>query len=203
MELKILPVSGQGANCYLIKTENAALVIDPFEAYPEIIDFFEKNSAKEKIILLTHRHFDHILGVFKLHELFGAKIIIGEMDEVGLRESEESLSSWVGLEQVPIEADITVSDGEVLNLGGTEFKVLHTPGHTVGSVCYIAEDCVFSGDTLFRGTVGRTDLPTGSNEALKLSLSKLKTLDKNYKVYPGHGSPTTLEDEIKNNPYMK
>lgn len=202
MEIRYFPISGSGANCYLIKTENAAVVIDPFEADPRIIAFFEENKENDKYILLTHCHFDHILGAERLREMFGATIVIGEKDEVGLRDATLSLSAWVGLEQKPFSADVLVKDGEVLNLGGTDFTVLHTAGHTAGSVCYIVEDMLFSGDTLFKDSIGRTDFPTGDMSTLRASLIKLKNLGRDYTVYSGHGDPTTLYREIKNNPYM-
>jgi glyoxylase-like metal-dependent hydrolase (beta-lactamase superfamily II) len=202
MEIKYFPISGNGANCYLVKTESAAIVIDPFEADGRVITFFKENGEKDKYILLTHCHFDHILGAKELREFFGGKIIIGKLDETGLANPDISLSNWVGLKQEPFSADITVADGDLLDLGGTEFKVLHTPGHTVGSVCYMAEDVIFSGDTLFAGSVGRTDFPTGNFATLNASLKKLKDLGKDYTLYPGHGEPTTLFREIKTNPYM-
>ncbi|MEE0927961.1 MAG: MBL fold metallo-hydrolase, partial [Acutalibacteraceae bacterium] len=93
-------------------------------------------------------------------------------------------------------------EGDVLELAGLTIKVMHTPGHTAGSVCYIAEDVIFSGDTLFEGSIGRTDFPTGDFATIKNSLNRLKNLGCDYKVYAGHGNPTTLFREIKNNPYM-
>lgn len=202
MEIRYFPISGNGANCYLIRTDSAAIVIDPFEADGRVITFLKENEAMDKYILLTHCHFDHILGANELREFFGAKIVIGKLDEAGLTNPDISLSTWVGLPQEPFSADILVSDGDLLDLGGTEFKVLHTPGHTIGSVCYMAEETIFSGDTLFAGSVGRTDFPTGDFAALKASLQRLKTLGRDYTLYPGHGEPTTLYREMQTNPYM-
>lgn len=203
MEVKYFPISDCGANCYLVKTSCSALVIDPFEADGRAVDFLNENDLQNKYILLTHCHFDHILGANELRELTGAKIAIGEKDAKGLSDPGLSLSGFVGLPQEPFSADILLSDNEILNLGDTAVKVIHTPGHTLGSVCYILEDVIFSGDTLFKGSIGRTDFPTGNFSALKESLNRLKGLEKDYVIYSGHGAPTTLFSEIQSNPYMK
>ncbi len=202
MNIKYFPLLPDGANCYLVKTESAAIVIDPYATDPRVTAFFDENKVSEKYILLTHCHFDHILGAEELRSRYGAKIIIGSEDEIGLLNPDISLSSWLGIEQKPFSADKTVTEGDILSLGGTEFRVMHTPGHTAGSVCYIAEDVIFSGDTLFEGSIGRTDFPTGDFVTIKNSLNRLKNLGCDYKVYAGHGNPTTLFREIKNNPYM-
>ena len=202
MQIKYFPISGNGANCYLVKTASAAVVIDPFQVDVRIITFFKENQNAQKYILLTHCHFDHILGAEELRELFDAKIVIGEMDNIGLMDANISLSNWVGLSQNPFSADILVKEGDLLDLGDVTFKVMHTPGHTEGSVCYIAEDVIFSGDTLFKGSIGRTDFPTGDFAKLNASLQRLKNLGQDYTVYSGHGNPTTLYYEIKTNPYM-
>lgn len=202
MEIKCIMIGGNGANCYLLKTEDVAIVIDPFKADLRIVDFLKTNESLPKYIFLTHCHYDHILGAERLREMFGAKIAIGEKDEIGLRDTSVSLSVWAGFEQKPFSADITFSDGDAFNVGSTEIKVLHTPGHTAGSVCYMIENSIFTGDTLFEGTVGRTDLPTGDFSALKASLERLKELGQDYKLYPGHGLATNLYREMRLNPYM-
>lgn len=202
MDIKFFPISGNGANCYLVKTENAAIVIDPFQVDGRIITFFKENDSADKYILLTHCHFDHILGAKELRELFGAKIVIGAQDEVGLLDDNISLSAWLGLEQEPFSADIKVEEGSVLDLGGTLFAVMHTPGHTAGSVCYISGDVIFTGDTIFENSIGRTDFPTGDYPAIVRSLKRLKELEGDYTLYTGHGNPTTLKIEKENNPYL-
>lgn len=203
MEIKCLFSVGDGANCYLIKTEEAAIVIDPYNVDGRIVNFLSENKQLKGFILLTHCHYDHILGAQRLRDMFGAEIAIGEKDETGLRDTSLSLSEWVGLEQKPFSADITFTDGDVLKIRSTEIKVIHTPGHTAGSVCYMIENSIFTGDTIFEGTVGRTDFPTGDFSALKASLDRLKALGQDYKLYPGHGLATSLLREIQLNPYMK
>lgn len=203
MTVKTLYFGDMAANCYLVSTDTAAIVIDPFAQYGAIADFFTLNPQKERYVLLTHCHFDHILGADTLREQFGAKIVIGKLDEKGLCDTSFSLSHLVGMSQTPFYADKTVSNEEILSVAEEKIRVLHTPGHTEGSVCYIIEDAIFTGDTLFAGSVGRCDFPTGDGSALMKSLEKLSHLDKNYKVYPGHGESTDILTEKLNNPYMQ
>ncbi len=203
MTVKTLYFGDMAANCYLVLTNTAAIVIDPFAAYGQIADFFNQHPEKERYVLLTHCHFDHILGAAALRETFGAKIVIGKLDEKGLSDTSFSLSHLVGMSQTPFFADKTVSNEEIMCVAQEKIRVLHTPGHTEGSVCYIIEDAIFTGDTLFAGSVGRCDLPTGDGSALMKSLARLCLLEKNYKVYPGHGEPTDIFAEKLNNPYMQ
>ena len=200
MEIKCINFGGMGANCYLVETDDVKIVVDPFDVN-EKIDIFLK-SDKPKYVFLTHCHFDHILGAEKIREKYGAKIAIGKHDAVGLSDPYFSLSDMAGFEQKPFYADILFSGGDVFEEGETRIKVLHTPGHTIGSVCYILDDYIFTGDTLFEGTVGRTDFPTGDFSALKKSLETLKNLSGDYKLFSGHGLATTLSREKTINPYM-
>lgn len=203
MEINTFAMGSFGANCYLVKTKDVAIVIDPFDTDPRIENFFNSNKELSKYVLLTHCHFDHILGANKLRKLFGAKIVIGEFDAKGLYDTSLSLSDWIGLEQEPFEADTVVKDEDVLIFGTTKIRVVHTPGHTFGSVCYNIEDALFTGDTLFASCIGRTDVPTGDHSDILQSIIKLKTLfSEDIKIYPGHGRATTMKKEIENNPYM-
>ncbi len=200
MEIKCINFNAASANCYLVSTKDVRIVIDPFDYDSRIEEFFAADC--EKYVFLTHCHFDHILGAKEISERFGAKIAIGKLDAKGLSDPYFSLSEMAGYNQAPFYADILFENGDVFEVGDTEIQVLHTPGHTEGSVCYIMEDCIFTGDTLFEGTVGRTDFPTGDFATLKRSLEKLKNLDKDYKIYSGHGLATTLSYERKTNPYL-
>ncbi|WP_294777836.1 MBL fold metallo-hydrolase [uncultured Eubacterium sp.] len=190
-------------NCSLIideKTNQSALV-DCNEFSQKMIDMIGDTDLK--YILLTHGHFDHIIGVKSVKEKYGAQVVISKEDEPMLNSAKLSLAVFCNAPQNNVDADIIVKDGDEITLGKTKIKVMATPGHTSGSVCYIAENCIFSGDTLFYCSCGRTDFPSGSPEQMMSSLQKLKALDGDYKVYTGHNNLTTLDFERKNNPYMK
>lgn len=190
-------------NCSLIideKTNQSALV-DCNEFSQKMIDMI--GDTELKYILLTHGHFDHIIGVKGVKERYGAKVVISKEDEPMLNSAKLSLAAFCDATQNNVDADVIVKDGDEIALGETKIKVMATPGHTSGSVCYIAENCIFSGDTLFYCSCGRTDFPSGSPEQMMSSLQKLKALDGDYKVYTGHNNLTTLDFERKNNPYMK
>lgn len=190
-------------NCSLIideKTNQSALV-DCNEFSQKMIDMIGDTDLK--YILLTHGHFDHIIGVKSVKEKYGAQVVISKEDEPMLNSSKLSLAAFCNAPQNNVDADIIVKDGDEITLGKIKIKVMATPGHTSGSVCYIAENCIFSGDTLFYCSCGRTDFPSGSPEQMMSSLQKLKALDGDYKVYTGHNNLTTLDFERKNNPYMK
>lgn len=190
-------------NCSLIideKTNQSALV-DCNEFSQKMIDMIGDTDLK--YILLTHGHFDHIIGVKSVKEKYGAQVVISKEDEPMLNSSKLSLAVFCNAPQNNVDADIIVKDGDEITLGEIKIKVMTTPGHTSGSVCYIAENCIFSGDTLFYCSCGRTDFPSGSHEQMMSSLQKLKALDGDYKVYTGHNNLTTLDFERKNNPYMK
>ena len=200
MEIKCVNFGGMGANCYLLDTDDVRIVIDPFDTN-EQIDAFLKTD-KPKYIFLTHCHFDHILGAEKIREKHGVKIAIGREDAVGLTDTYFSLSEAAGFNQKPFYADMLFDDNDIFKVGNTKIKVLHTPGHTVGSVCYLIDNYIFTGDTLFEGTVGRTDFPGGDFASLMRSLEKLQNLNGDPTLFSGHGLATTLSREKKMNPYM-
>ncbi|MBR6005143.1 MAG: MBL fold metallo-hydrolase, partial [Clostridia bacterium] len=167
----------------------------------------EALGCKVKYVLLTHGHFDHILGTRGIQMQYGASVVIHKDDSAMLSDAALNLARINGAENVfnPVMPDIVVDDGDSLFLGGTEIKVIHTPGHTKGSVCYIIEDekTIFSGDTHFCHTGGRTDFPGGSTEELKNSLKKLVALEGDYRVLPGHNRETNLDSERTRNIFIR
>lgn len=191
-----------GNNCYLLTDEESgkSALVDCTEASEEMLSFID--NANLEYILLTHGHYDHIGGVKEIKEKFNAKAVISKADAPMLSSSRLSLAAFCGGVQNDTDADILVKDGDVITLGNTEIKVMATPGHTKGGVCYIADDVIFTGDTLFCCSCGRTDFPGGSFSEIKESLNHIASLDKNYKVYPGHEEFSTLDYEKQNNPYM-
>ena len=191
---------GFGCNSYILTEDNkTAVVIDC--ADESVFDECEKRGLKPVALLLTHGHFDHVGGCGKFYSE-GVPVYCGENDKEFIF-SKENRSVFGGVYIPDFEIYKTLKDGEKITLGGIRFEVIETDGHTVGGVCYMADGCLFSGDTLFRGGIGRCDLPGGDFAKLKKSLKKLFAIDKNLKVYCGHGENTTLDYERKNNVYAK
>lgn len=190
-------------NCYLITdtaTGKSALV-DCTEDSQKMRSFI--GDCELEYILLTHGHFDHIAGVKGIRELTDAKVVISSEDSPMLSSSKASLAAFCGAQQNNTDADMIVGDGDTITLGESTIKVISTPGHTKGGLCYICDDKIFTGDTLFFCSCGRTDFPGGSSAEILKSLKKIADLKGNLKVYPGHDRVSTLDFERANNPYMK
>lgn len=193
-------------NCYLIveKKSRAAVLIDPAEDCPAILELQKKADARIQGILLTHGHFDHITAAREAAEAFHVGIYANEAERELLAD-ERMNCSYMGRKNVTLEADRWLFDGEELSFEGLSFQAIATPGHTKGGMCYYFPDArvLFSGDTLFFESLGRTDLPTGSSSTLLCSVKeKLMVLPEEALVLPGHGSQTTIGYEKRNNPYL-
>lgn len=197
------------ANCYLLVDEKTgeSAIVDPAYYNEKIAELFkEAGMGKLKYILLTHGHFDHILGVSGLKKATGAQVVIHSGDADFLIDPKKSLAENNFPEpQIPVEADVIVGDGDELFLGEEKITVVSTPGHTMGSICYIVDNdrVLISGDTLFCMTAGRTDLYGGNEEMMIASLKKLIALEGDYRVLPGHNRETTLERERTRNWYIR
>lgn len=194
-------------NCYFLYRENASEVIfvDPGDRGADIYTALQSKGLRVAAILLTHGHFDHIWGAEKLRELSGAKIYALDAEKVVCQDAYVNVSAQAG-RKATIAPDEWLTDGQELMLAGISLKVIATPGHTIGSCCYYVPEADFliAGDTLFAGSVGRTDFPTGSMSKLIRSIKdKLFVLPEQTKVYPGHGEETTIGEEKKYNPFCQ
>jgi glyoxylase-like metal-dependent hydrolase (beta-lactamase superfamily II) len=209
ISIKTLIVGVLDTNCYLIVDENSAyaVVIDPGFNKSEFKDLTTEISPKGlkvKYIINTHGHVDHISGNDILKKTTGAQIMIHSGDALMLKDPQKNFSNTLGLKIVSPPADVILQDGDIIKVGSIELKVLHTPGHSKGSISlyFKNEDILFSGDTLFAGSIGRTDLPGSSFKEITRSLKEILIKIPNQTiVYPGHGKSTTIEKEKKNQYY--
>lgn len=197
MQVSKIVTNPMGENCYIIKDDGFCAIVDPGGGAEAILK--QTAGTTVKYILLTHGHFDHILAVADIKRKTGAKIVISREDAPMLSDESLNLAKKFGSSYEKAEADIKVTDGDTINIGNTSFAVIATPGHTIGSVCYFTEGILFSGDTLFRGTIGNIEYENKS--IMKSSLKKLMDLPDDTRVYPGHEDETTIGLERKNNPY--
>lgn len=198
--LKVETGLGEPTNCYIVTDEKTkeTLVIDPGGEADKTIEMLDILEAKLKYIYLTHCHADHIGAVTELKNKKGGKILIHREEAEGLNDENINLSECINMGEIELEADSRVNEDDLIHIGNLEFKVIHTPGHTKGSSCLYCkeENLLFSGDTLFRGAWGRTDLPTSSFEdVIKSICSKLMVLPDETIVYPGHGKSTLIKEE--------
>ncbi len=195
-------VGQMSTNCYIIKKDGCrdAVIIDPGADTTVIQDALHRMEASCRLILLTHGHFDHILSV---GDLRGAdKPVAIHKDDAEMLTHRDMFSSLIPYDPRPFaEADILLDSDGFVSIAGFDFEVLHTPGHTKGSVCYIFGDSIFTGDTLFRGSVGTVDFG-GDRRQLNESLRRLKGIPREYGIFPGHGQSSTLSDEREHNPFM-
>jgi glyoxylase-like metal-dependent hydrolase (beta-lactamase superfamily II) len=192
------PVS---TNCWLIACAEtgSVLVVDPGGPPGPVMEFLRKADAPpEAVVVNTHGHFDHVWGNREL----GLPSMIHRLDAGLMASARDSGDCWGYRVPPPPPPSVLLEDGDTVRLGGMEFSVIHTPGHTPGSICLEGHGLLISGDTLFRGSVGRTDLPGGSHGQLMLSLRRLMPLDDGLRVLPGHDDETVLGFEKRNNPFL-
>ena len=194
LQIHTLPLGDYQTNCYILHQDGNrdCLVIDPGYEPEIILSYLSEKGLTIQAILLTHGHFDHVGAVRELAAQTDCRVYLNPKD----------LAMPPMLTAGPLYYTHTYGEGDRLDIAGISFRVLETPGHTPGSVCLITDNNLFSGDTLFRGSCGRTDLPCGDHRAMTESLKRLAALREDYNVYPGHGSNTTLAREQKTNPYL-
>lgn len=205
MNIKSMALGMVQANCYIItNNQNECAIIDPGGDTNKIIDYLQQNNITPKMILLTHGHFDHIASVWDLIDRYDIPVYINEHDLEMLENIDIALCNMTNLyfNYKPGLKFNTLKHDDIIKLGELTFTLFHTPGHSKGSSCYIVSDYIFTGDTLFCGDIGRTDLYGGDYNTIKHSIKKLSELKKDYIVCPGHGKRTSIEKEKTTNPYM-
>lgn len=200
-----LEVGVFGVNAYILGDEESkeAVVIDPGGSSDEISSLLRKEKLTLQAILLTHAHGDHIGGIAGLVKDWETPVFVHKKDLYILQDADLNYSSKLPMNAVNFNDAKVLKHGDLLKYGKLEIKVIHTPGHSPGGVTFQVEDHLFTGDTLFKGSIGRTDLEGGSQKQLINSIKeKLLLLKNDHKVYPGHGPETSLDEEQKNNPFL-
>ncbi len=206
MKVTCIPSGSLGVNTYLAGDEASgkAFMVDPGGQNKETVNWLNNNGFTLEYIVLTHGHGDHIGGVDYYRNLFpDVKLVAGEKEKDLLASPSLNASYEICGRAVSLTADLWVHDGDTLAVGGMTLKFFHTPGHTPGGICILVDDVLFSGDTLFYRSIGRTDFPGGSYEQIKKAIhNKLFVLPEKTKVLPGHMGPTTIEEEKRSNPFV-
>jgi len=192
-------------NCYLVYDADTKYlaIIDPGENVNQIINVIESENLKPEILINTHGHYDHVIADDKIRLKYKVPLAVHKDDAEMLADSEKNYSFISGIPVSIKKPEILLEDNQEVKLSFITFKVLSTPGHSKGSICLLFGSYLFTGDTLFAGSIGRTDLWGGNSEELLKSLEKLKKLDPYITVCPGHGSMTTIANELKHNPFLK
>ncbi len=204
MRIDKIVVGQLEVNCYIVSDESIgeAMIIDPGDEFERIADLIEERKLKPKYIVFTHAHYDHVCAAGELRERYKAAVVMHEDSDETYRLTQKLCISW-GYEPGDFPPpDIVVKDGDTLTLGDTSFRIIYTPGHAPGSICLYGDNLLFTGDTLFRGSVGRADLPGGDFTKLMASLGRLTQLPPDTQVFCGHAEETTIAHEIENNPFL-
>ncbi len=202
---RVFPLGEVEANCYIIGNDKSGevVLIDPGLQPSDVIKFIQSEGLRVKYVINTHGHIDHIAGNREVLKSFKAPLCIHQLDSKYLEDPTKNLSILFGVSITSPPADILLKEGQKLELSDMSFEIIHTPGHTPGSICLRTPSYILTGDTLFKASIGRTDIPGGDAEKLMESIKeKLLPLNKDLVVYPGHGPKTTLAEEINSNPFL-
>ena len=208
INIRSIPTGPLAVNTYIVWYGEAGekhdcVVIDPANSH-KVMNELERLGLNCTAILITHGHFDHIMGVAKLRDKTGARVYINELDAASMTDSGASLATMIGVKVDPSQVDVFVKDNMEFIEAGIRFRVIHTPGHTKGGVCFVGDGVAFTGDTLFAGSIGRSDFPGGSEVELIGNIKKkLLALPDETKVYSGHGPSSEIGWERKCNPYLQ
>lgn len=206
LEVRCLSVGRLQTNVYLVFDQEfrRGIVIDPGDEAEKIVELISRCDVGVDAIYLTHGHFDHVLALRDLREELGCRFYLHKADEDILTSASHDAEHFLGIEvSPPPRPDGWVADGQLIRIGSHLGRVLHTPGHTRGSVCYVFEEMIFTGDTLFAGSIGRTDLPGGNLNDLISSLNKILKFPDEFMIYPGHGPSSTVGVEKRLNPFVR
>lgn len=196
MEIKKLILGRIDNNTYIVSKDKDCIVIDPSMEYKKIIGYIRDNELSVKAILITHAHFDHVYSLYELVQDTGAPVYMHEDDFELYDFSVKKLRS------TKVKIDYPLKGGEALDIMGERIEVLHFPGHARGCVCYIIGDNMFTGDFIFKGCVGRTDLPTSNQKDMDESLVRFARIERDLKVFCGHGEDSTYYEEMQTNPFL-
>lgn len=208
MKIERFVISPLQSNCYVVSEDTGpgadTVIIDPGDtALEPVFSYIDEHQLNVKEIWCTHGHFDHVLGTNETRRRYLAPVILHRSDLALWQEAHEHAKMWLGQEKEPLSLpDRYWADGDTVHLGGDSFSVWHTPGHSPGGVCLVGESVVFTGDTLFAGTIGRTDFPESSAGEMKTSLLRLLELSDTAELYPGHMQITSMGEQRKTNPFL-
>lgn len=203
MKIKRLELGFFKVNCYILSLDRANIIIDPGADFNFIKKYLESEKTKPDFILNTHGHYDHIGAVTDIVSYYGIPFYIHEFEEPIITDPDKNISSFFGENELSLETYNLIKNNDYSYFKDLGINIINTPGHTPGSITISAGGCIFTGDLLFKGSIGRTDLPGGSMKQIKESLAGVKKMDKKSIIYPGHGPVSSLKYELENNYYLQ